>query len=177
VGEYDPARHAETFPPGCTIRYEFPAKGGRGPVTLFWYTGLDAQKMPRPEGLEEGKDLPSIGAVLVGEKGAIVHGSHGAGGLRIVPEARRKGYAPPAPTLPRVGDPYRDFTAAIRHQRKAGSDFAEYGGPLTELALLGVIAMDFPGRALAWDGAAGRFTDAEEANRRLAPEFRKGWSL
>jgi predicted dehydrogenase len=173
VGDYDPVAHAETFPAGCTIKFEFPEKG----VTLFWYTGLDVPRMPRPEGLEEKKEMPSTGALLLGEKGAILHGSHGASNFAIVGEAKMKAYTPPPPSLPRVGDPYKDFAAAIREKRKAGSDFAEYGGPLTEMALLGILSMGFPGRTLTWDAPAGRFTDCDEANRKLSPVFREGWSL
>jgi predicted dehydrogenase len=177
VGDYDPVGHADTFPLGCTIRYEFPAKGDRGPVTLFWYSGADFNRKPNPEGLKEGEELPATGAVLLGDQGAIVHGSHGASGVKIVPDEKMKSYKPPAATLPRVGDHYKDFVAAIREGRKAGSDFALYGGPLTEIAMLGIIAMNFPKRKLSWDGEAARFTDGDEANRFLHPPYRKGWSL
>ncbi len=176
LGDYDPVRHAETYPSGCTIRYEFPAREGRGPVTIYWYSGFDVQKMPRPEGLEAGKETPTTGAVLLGERGAMLHGSHGAGGFRVLPGGGAKPEPPPR-VLPSVGDPYKDFAAAIREGRRAGSDFTDYGGPLTEVALLGIIAMGFPGRKLAWDGAAGRFTDCDEANLKLKPEFRAGWGL
>lgn len=177
IGDYDPVKHADTFPQGCTIRFEFAAKGDRGPVTLYWYSGADFNRKPAPEGFDEGQELPATGAVILGDKGAVVHGSHGAGGFKLVPGALAKSAKPPAPTIPRVGDHYRDFAAAIREGRKAGSDFGLYGGPLTELALLGIIAMNFPQRKLAWDGEAGKFTDAEEANRFLNPPCRKGWSL
>jgi predicted dehydrogenase len=177
IGEYDPVKHADTFPQGCTIRFEFPAKEGRGAVTLYWYSGGDASKKPVPEGLEEGQEVPATGAVLLGDKGAIVHGSHGASGVRIVPSARMKAYKPPTPSLPRVGDHYKDFVAAIREGRKAGSDFALYGGPLTELAMLGIIAMNFPGRKLTWEGEGARFSDSSEANRYLDHPYRKGWTL
>jgi predicted dehydrogenase len=177
VGEYDPVKHADTFPQGCTIRFEFPAKGERGAVTLYWYSGAHAERRPAPEGAKEGEEFPATGAVLVGDKGSIVHGSHGAGGLRIVPDEKMKAYKQPAPTIARVGDHHKDFVAAIRDGRKAGSDFALYGGPLTELAMIGIIAMNFPKRKLAWDGDSGRFTDGDEANRFLNPPYRKGWSL
>ncbi len=177
IGDYDPVRHADTFPQGCTIRFEFPARGERGPVTLYWYSGSDFNRKPRPEGVQESVELPPTGAILIGEKGAIVHGSHGASGVRIVPDERMKAYAPPAPSIPRPGDHHKDFLAAIRDKRKAGSDFADYGGPLTEIALLGIIAMGFPQRKLSWDAEAARFTDCDEANRFVAPPCRQGWSL
>ncbi len=177
LGEFDPVKHAETFPAAATIRFEFPEKGGRPAVPLTWYSGFDAEKKPRPQGMAEGKELPATGAVLLGEKGAIVHGSHGAGGVTLVPDAKMKEYKQPAPSIPRVKDHHADFVQAIKEGRKAGSDFALYGGPLTELAMIGIIAMNFPGRKLAWDGAAGRFTDCDDANQRLNPPYRKGWSL
>ncbi len=177
--DYDPAKHAETFPRGATIRFEFPARGERGPVTLFWYSADDATRKPRPEGVPESYDLPATGAVLLGDRGSIVHGSHGASGVKLAPDEKMKAFTPPAPTLPRVegGNHYTDFVAAIKNKRKAGSDFAEYGGPLTEIAALGIISMNFPGRTLSWDAEAVRFTDCDEANRFLAPPMREGWSL
>ena len=175
--DFDPVKHVDTFPRGSTIRFEFPAKGDRGPVTLYWYSGADFDRKPRPEDLEEGRDLPQTGAVILGDKGAILHGSHGAGRVQIVPRARMEAYTQPEQTLPRVGSHHKDFLAAIREGRKAGSDFAEYGGPLTEIAMLGIIAMNFPNRKLTWDAEKVRFTDCEEANRYIRPPCREGWSL
>ena len=83
----------------------------------------------------------------------------------------------PAETIPRVRSHHADWVGAVREGRHAGSDFADYGGPLTELAVIGIIALRMPGRKLAWDGVRGQFTDSPEANRRLKPEFRKGWTL
>jgi predicted dehydrogenase len=175
--DYDPVQHADTFPRGCTVRFEFPAKGERGPVTLYWYSGSDFSRKPRPDGVPETEEIPQTGAVILGDRGAILHGSHGASGVKIVPEGRRKEFKTPEPSIPRPGDHYKDFTTAIREKRKAGSDFAEYGGPLTEIAMLGIIAMNFPGRKLTWDAEAARFTDCDEANPYVNPPYREGWSL
>ena len=175
---YDPVKHADTFPNGSKIRYEFPTRGDRGPVTLYWYDGLE--KIPPPEGIGPGdgrrRGTPRTGAVVLGDKGGIAYGSHGAGGVRLFPEEKMAAYKQPPPKLPRVRGHHHDWLAAIREGRKAGSDFA-YGGPLTELALLGVIATRLLGRELKWDGPAGRFTNSDEANRMLKPTFREGWSL
>ncbi len=69
-----------------------------------------------------------------------------------------------------------DWTDAIASGRPAGSDFS-YGGPLTQSALLGVIALKFPGQTLEWDDQAVRFTNPKEANAFLNPPYREGWSL
>jgi hypothetical protein len=52
-----------------------------------------------------------------------------------------------------------------------------YGGPLTELAMLGVIAIKLPGTKLAWDSPAMRFTNCEAANQFVNPPSREGWTL
>ncbi|MCX5683892.1 MAG: gfo/Idh/MocA family oxidoreductase, partial [Planctomycetota bacterium] len=89
-----------------------------------------------------------------------------------------KAYKQPEPKIPRVrGGHGGDFIQAIREGRKAGSDFYLYGGPLTEIAMLGVIALKMPGTKLLWDGVSGKFTNNAEANQYLTPLFRKGWTL
>ena len=39
VKDYDPKTQAEAYPPGEKITFEFPAKGDRGPITMYWYSG------------------------------------------------------------------------------------------------------------------------------------------
>ncbi len=59
------------------------------------------------------------------------------------PRGQDKRYQPPEKTLPRVRGHHQDWLDAIRNGGKAGSDFA-YGGPLTEIAMLGVVAIKLP---------------------------------
>ena len=87
-----------------------------------------------------------------------------------------KAYKQPAQTIARGREHHQDWFKAIRSGGKAGSDF-EYGGKLTELALLSGIASRFPGRKLEWDGPAGTFTNCPEAAPFVNPELRKGWTL
>jgi predicted dehydrogenase len=173
--DFDPVKHADTFARGSAIEFKFAAKGKRGPVTVVWHSGVDEK--PRPEGIAKDTKIWGTGSVLIGDKGVITHGSHGAAHVQLLPEKRRQEYKQPPQTIPRTRGQHRDFLEAIKEGRKAGSDFAEHGGPLTELAMIGIIAMRFPGRKLSWNGTEGRFTDCDEANRFLEPEYRKGWSL
>lgn len=181
VGDYDPQAHAEIWPCDMVIRYEFPAKGSRGPVTLYWYG--NGAKPPRPEGLDADKKLPPVGAYVLGDKGGILYGSHGAGDWHLFPETLRKDYKQPPKTLPRVSEPgayfeghHQNWLSAIRNGGKACSDFS-YGGSLTEIALLGVMALRFPGQELRWDTRNMRFSNHDEATKLLKPTFRDGWSL
>jgi len=171
---YDPKEHADVFPKGMTVRFEFPARGKRGPVTLFWYDGTE--KPPRPQDLDPNRNVPKTGAIVIGDKGGITYGSHGAGGVRLFPDEKMKAYKQPQKTIPRVKDHYADWLQAIRGGTQAGSNF-EYGGPLTEIALLGIIAMRMLGKNLEWDSKNMRFTNCEEANQFLNPPYRKGWEL
>jgi hypothetical protein len=175
VEGYDPKKHHLCYPPATKITYEFPARGRRGPVTLIWYDGNN--KIPRPEELEKGRRVPATGAVVVGSKGKIMHGSHGAGGCRLIPEDAMKAYERPEPTIPRTKGHHEDWVQAVREGRKAGSDFAEYGGPLTEVALLGMIAVWYPTQTLRWDAGKMQFTNFPEANKHITPRYREGWTL
>ena len=103
-----------------------------------------------PKELEPERKPVDTGADVYGDKGVIMYGSHGAGGVRIIPETAMKAYKRPEQKIPRVKDHHDDWLQAIRDGSKAGSDFS-YGGPLTEIAMLGVIAMKLPGTKLEWD--------------------------
>ena len=174
VKDYDFKTQGDAYPKGEKITYEFPAKGKRGPITMHWYSGV--VKIPRPEALEKERKGVETGAVVLGDKGTIMYGSHGAGGVRIIPEAKMKEYKLPEKKLPRTKGHHQDWLEAIRSGKKAGSDFS-YGGPLTELAMLGVIAIKMTGRKLEWDAEKMQFTNCPEANAFLNPPYRKGWSL
>jgi len=176
VKDYDLKTQGDAFPAGDQIVYEFPAKGKRGPITLHWYSGTE--KLPQAKELEPGRNGVDTGAYVYGSKGVIMYGSHGAGGVRIIPEAKMKEYRQPPQKIPRVrGGHGGDFIQAIREGRKAGSDFFLYGGPLTEVAMLGVIALKMPGTKLIWDGANMKFTNNAEANQYVNPPYREGWTL
>ncbi len=174
TGDYDPSKHAETFPTGSVIRYNFPAKGNRPAVTLSWYDG--GQKPPRPEELDPDEKLPGTGALVVGDKGKIIYGSHGATGLRIIPASKMEGRKTQPQRLPKSPGHQKEWIEACKNGKSAGSPFS-YGGPLTELALLGIIAIRFKGRKLEWDSAQMKFTNSEEATRLLKPVFREGWTV
>ncbi len=173
---YDPAKHAEFYPKGVRLTYEFPAKGGRGAVKVIWHDGDFS--IPQPEELtKENRKVVGTGGVVIGDEGKIMHGSHGAGGCRIIPEARMKEFGKPEQRLARVkGGHQKDWLNAIRLNKSAGSNF-EYGGAISEIGLLGMIAIRRTGTRLEWDAEKMRFTNDEEANQFVNPGYREGWSL
>ena len=58
----------------------------------------------------------------------------------------------------------------------ASSTF-DYGGPLTEMALLGMIGIKLKDQLLKWDSENLKFTNNDEANNLIHKEYRNGWSL
>jgi len=171
---YDPKKHHLVYPPATEITWKFPAKGKRPAVEMKWFDGK--WRTPRPEGAD-GR-IPGTGGVIYGTEGIIVHGSHGAGGCRILGE-KAKEYKYPPKTIRRVRGHHGDWLDSIRSngKQKAGSDFPSFGGPLTEVALLGAVAIRFPGQELQWDSKAMKVTNVKEANVFVAPPYRAGWKL
>jgi hypothetical protein len=98
-------------------------------------------------------------------------------GYRIIPEAKRRSHTPPAKSLERRPGIYEDWFAGVTTGRKPSCDFT-WAGPLTELILLGNIAirsgLDKP---LEWNGDAGRFTNHPAANELLKADYQNGWRL
>ena len=134
------------------------------------------ERVPRPAEFEaDDKDI-GAGAVVIGDKGKLAYGSHGATRVRLLPAKRMDEYQRPEKTIPRVRDHHSDWIEAIRNGRKAGSDFS-YGGPLTEIAMLGVIAIKLAGTKLDWDAEKVQFASNAEANALLNPPARAGWTL
>ncbi len=177
VPGYDVATQGLTYPAATRITFEFPAKGKRGPVKLVWHDGNEG--IPTPAGFPTDEKIPGIGAIMFGDKGMIVHGSHGGGGCHLLPDSlmeQNSGKNAPAQKITRVKGHGWDWAEAIREGRKAGSNFG-YGGPLTQVGLLGLIAIRFPGQTLQWDDKAMRFTNNTAANAFVNPAYRTGWKL
>jgi predicted dehydrogenase len=163
----------EVHPLSAIVTFRFPAREGFPPLKLTWYEGT---RPPRPEELEDGRQLPAEGgSFLKGTKGTIVCGVYGES-PRIIPEAKMQATKLPAKTLPRVkGSHEQDWVRACKTGEPAGADFA-YAGPLTETCLLGNIAKRVDAR-LVWDAANLKVLNHAEANRYVRTEYRKGWEL
>jgi predicted dehydrogenase len=174
---WEKAISEETYPRATRVRYHFPARDGKPPVTLNW---SDGRLLPfRPEGVGNEVKLPDSGALLVGDEGVILHGSHGAGGLTLLSAKNKEAFLAnePPKTIPRVeGRHEEDWIRACKDGKPACSSFS-YGGALTEMVLLGVLAIRVPNQRLEWDPQAMRFSNHDDANKLVHPPYRDGWTL
>jgi hypothetical protein len=109
-----------------------------------------------------------------------MHGSHGGGKCKILPDHILAEHEPPPRVLDRVEGGkeghQRDWVRACKEGKRASGNF-DYGGPLSEIVLLGVIAMRLPNTKLDWDAEKMEFTNSDEANELVRPTYREGWSL
>lgn len=121
------------LPQSECVTYEFPARGNMPPVKVTWSDG--GIKPARPAELEANRQLREV--LYIGDKGLIMHGTHGAE-PQLIPE--RPGFVAPEKTLKRPSNIYVDFIEAIKEGRKAANDF-EVSAKLTEIMLLTNIAV------------------------------------
>ena len=165
--------HSETAPLASLVTYHFPARGELPPVRMVWYDG--GIKPPRPEELEPHEEWPVDGVLYVGDRGKIMHKSHG-GKPTLLPLSRMNDFQRPDETLPRIkGSHEQNWIDACKGGVPACSNF-NYSGPLTEVVLLGNLAIRTEGHLL-WDGPNMRVTNNEAANEFVRREYRQGWRL
>jgi hypothetical protein len=163
--------YPETFPSSSMVTWDFPARGGQPAVRMTWYEG--GLRPPRPVDMASDRNLPAEGLLFVGDKGTLFSGF--SGGIRFLSAEQQKSLTPPPKTLPRTEDHYMEWVNACKGGPPANCNF-EFAAPLTEIALLGVVAQR-TGKFLLWDPEGMRFPNNAEATQLLTPEYRKGWSL
>jgi predicted dehydrogenase len=186
------------WPTGSFVKMEFPGLANHGDVTLTWYEGKKPDGAPylphfpevidMKEAFKNEKNPEKSGAVtpggwfIVGTEGVIVNKSDQARDPQIWPKKRREEFlaSPPAKTEPRSvspGNPQQEWTEAIKQGKEYPwmSQF-DYACPLTELTLIGGLAMRFPGKRLEWDSKALKVTNHAEANNYIKRKaYRKGY--
>lgn len=163
----------ETYPIAAIIYYDFPARENLPPVHLTWY---DGGLMPAaPPELAAGEQLPSNGVLYVGSKGKLYHSSHG-GMPQLLPRSLQEEAARIPKTMSRSPGHYEEWVAACKGGPRTQSNF-DYAGPMTEVVLLGVLALRAPGRRLEWDREQQRIANAPELNQFVHTEYRSGWTL
>jgi predicted dehydrogenase len=163
----------ETYPVASIITYEFPARGKLPPVRMTWYEG--GLMPPTPAELPAGRKLNDNGVLYVGTKGKLHHGSHG-GMPELFPAALLEEAKQVPKSIARSPGHYEEWLLACKGGPKPVSNF-DYSGPLTEIVLLGVLALRAPGTRIEWDSAKMQVRNAPELNQYVHTDYRKGWTL
>jgi predicted dehydrogenase len=180
----------ETYPEWSIFTYTVPAREGMKPLTWYWFDGRENSPRHFRRQLESskvsvagkapieiwGNRKPSgSGSLMVGTKGMMYSPGDYGGKWELMPKESFAGYQGPPETLPRSPGHHKEWVAAIRGGPPAMSNFS-YGGPLTEFANLGVVAMRAQS-TIEWDTKNFVITNNRNANRYLHRDYRKGWTL
>jgi predicted dehydrogenase len=179
------------WPTGSIVKLEFTGVPGHGDIPFTWYEGKKPDGTPYlpefPNSIDFAEAFPkgkasAGGWMIVGTEGVILNKNDQAKDMELWPKSRRDSF--PADKIPqtearsiRQGNPQQEWAEAIRN----GKEFDymghfDYSCPLTETTLIGGLAMRFPGKRLAWDSAALKVTNHEEANKFVKrAKYREGW--
>jgi predicted dehydrogenase len=179
--EYDPEKNTQTYPRMSIVKFTFPARGKMPAVAVTWHAN---HMPPLPSYVKADDKFPSGGGMLVGSRGTILYGpmyksNPGAplpGQVRLLPEELDKSYKRPDKTIFRPSSHWLEWVDCAKAGKQPSADFA-YGGVVTQIALLGDLAIRNKGKLLRYDADAGRFTNCEAANQAFSHVSRPGWGL
>jgi len=170
-----PFNHA-SYPDATMTIYEFPARDGATgkmpPVKLTWYDG--GLMPPKPEELGDEELSKDGGALLIGSKGKLLYETYGRN-PRLLPKSLHDSFGEPAKKLPRIPNEHHEmnWVNAAKGKAEASCPF-EYAAKLTEVMLLGIVALN-AGKQISYDGAQMQVTNIASANAFLKRDYRTGW--
>ena len=186
---------SETFPKHAKISFQFPArpnpvKPGEmlPPVKFFWYEG---GWKPEPDLIKDVAALrgetPISGCYFIGEKGRLYSsGDYGDGNfMRLNDEPKLRSILkhevclPVPETIPRSkGGNYKEWAdACAANTPNVPYSRFEIAAYLTEIILVGCIALRLPGKKIQWDGPNMRSPNTPEAAQFVNPPYRQGWKV
>lgn len=162
-------------PDKAHVRYQFPARGQFPAMELDWFSGeRPAEVDELAKGEKVGDDQG--GALFIGTRGMISHGTYPSGNLLLHPAALKEESRKAPATMPETrGSHEAVWVAACKGEGPVSSGFA-YATALTELTHLGNLAIELGGR-IEWDAAAGIATNRPEAAALVRKARRAGWEL
>jgi hypothetical protein len=178
-----PPNDPASYPAAMTAKYVFPATRavgrtpGRPAVTMYWYDG--GLMPPRPPFLPDDVTLPRVdgGGVFVGERGILVYETYGNNPTIYPKELAARAERVPK-TVPRIEVPHEvNWVKACKGEATASCPF-DYAAPLTEVMLLGIVALRAgPGQKIVYDAQNMNVTNSAAADAHLTREYRAGWTL
>ena len=169
-----PAPNGESFPLWSRIHYTFPGNKFTtpGPMPLTWYDGGRKPPVDLLEGLGTNREaLPANACVFVGTEGAHLASPYQA--QVLLPAEKFADHEIPTPP---AKDHWHEWLNACLWKGETTAPF-DYSAHLTEVTLLGNVALRYPHQTLRWDAEAMSFPEVPGADAHLSPTVRDGWSI
>lgn len=169
--------YPETAPKFSRVTYSFGERNGRPPVKVYWRDG--GLWPARPDGLPAGTSWPPEeigGQMWIGDSGAMLAGMYGEN-PRLLDEAKDKELKANLPPVKYERSPgvYAEWIRACKGGAPSLSTFNGHAGPLTEMVLLGCLAVR-SGRPFNVNPDSGAISGVELNPEWLKPNYRKGWT-
>jgi predicted dehydrogenase len=156
-------------PDELQVDYHFPARGEQPPVQISWAHGAK-----RPAVWEElGAPKWGNGTLFVGDKGLLIADYSR---YQLLPADRFKDFTPPPPSIPKTNGHHEEWIKACKEGTPTLCNF-DYGGALTETALLGNVAHRAGNKRVEWDAPNLTIPNDPTATQLLRRQYRKGWQL
>ena len=169
--------YSESAPAVSRLTYYFGSKGDRPQIKVVWRDGSLFPSRPKEVTDPAAWPFDTSGQMWVGDDGKLVAGIYGEN-PRVLDEARQAELTahPPKQKYPRTEGVYAEWLGACKGGAPAGSNFADHAGPLTEMVLLGNLAVR-TGQVLDINGQTGEIANASIPAEYTRPEYRAGWSV
>ncbi len=163
----------DSFPAWSIVHYEFGERNGRPAVPLTWY---DGGKKPE-QSLAPGMEFRGNGLIIVCDNATIFCQNEYGMDCVLVGGA-------PVPEIEVVSplSHMNSFAEAVRGNGQATSNFPDYSGPLTEMVVLGNLAVWAAdevgmGPRLEWDARNMKVKGTSEYDVLIKPAIRDGFNF
>ncbi|MDP6962857.1 MAG: Gfo/Idh/MocA family oxidoreductase [Planctomycetota bacterium] len=170
IKSHGPPPTDDTFPLESKIEYQFPATSKTSPngVKVVWHDGKN-----KPDALLNkygfGENPYANASLFIGSNGAHMFSPY------EIPKTtfndKLVDLALPEAT---PCNHWHQWVDACFGRTSASAPF-EYSAHLTEIALLGNIALNFPNQTLSWQGKRFKFENNAAATALLSKDYREGW--
>jgi predicted dehydrogenase len=162
-----------------TCIYELPAERNMPALKIFWYEGGRMPEFPEAvytEPPEIKEEIRKGGCLMIGDKNTILSPGLRPNNPKLLYNWEEHRQDPPEKTTPRaVGNPVREIITAIRGDIPRCSSNFDYASPLTEIVLLGTLAIR-TGKKIEYDPGTMTFSDSS-LNAYVKEHVRKGWEF
>jgi predicted dehydrogenase len=167
----------ETAPATSRIVYDFPSRGNRPEITVVWRDGGLTPSLP-PELVGDATwSFTGIGGQLwIGDEGKLVAGVYGEDPRLLNATRDAEVRADVAQSYPRSEGVHAEWIAACKGGEPAGSNFPGHAGPLSEMVLLGNLAVR-AGHPVEINPTTGDVLTEGIPDEMVRPRYREGWEL
>ena len=173
----------DSYPKWSVIEYEFAALGDRPAVKVVWYDGgkkpgreLLGKDFDQLDAKGKKRELAASGCMILGDKANL----YAPGDYCDMPQLFG-GPSIPEVTFEKSPGHFQEFALGIKGGPQPKSNFPDYAGPLSEMMLLGNLAVwsadKGEGKKIQWDAKNLKTLNAPEVEHIVRVPYRAGYTL